>query len=79
MRQRGCLNARTNSLLRAIILAPGEGLLEKLASVSEDAELPLRMRLDSLKHLAGGLHGRIRISHAAKRQLADNFELETPE
>jgi hypothetical protein len=79
MRQRGCLNARTNSLMRALILADGEGLIERLSAVVDDPSLPLRMQLDACKHLSGALHGRIRLNAAAKRQLGENFNLETPE
>ena len=65
--------------MRALILAPGDGLIERLSAVVADPSLPLRMQLDACKHLSGALHGRIRFNHAAKRQLANNFELETPE
>ena len=73
MRPRGSLNRRTDSLIRAIDHAPGAALLERLSHVGEDERLPLRMRLDAVKLLSGALHGRIRLHHAAKRQIADNM------
>ena len=79
MRSRGALNARTNSLMRALVLAPGEGLIERLSAVADNPQLPLRMQLDACKHLAGALHGRIRLNHAAKRHLGEHFNLVTPE
>jgi hypothetical protein len=60
-------------LIRAIDHAPGADLLERLSHVGEDERLPLRMRLDAVKLLSGALHGRIRLNHAAKRQIADNM------
>ena len=72
-RPRGSLNRRTDSLIRAIDHAPGADLLERLSHVGEDERLPLRMRLDAVKLLSGALHGRIRLNHAAKRQIADNM------
>ena len=61
--------------MRAITTAPGEGLLERLAHVSENDNLPIRMRCDSLKLLAGGLFGRIRLSPTAKLHLSEHFDL----
>ena len=79
MRPKGHLNGRTNALIRAITVADGEGLVEKLSFVSDNDTLPVRMRLDALKHLTGALHGRIRLNAAAKRHLASQFDLTTPE
>ena len=69
-RTAGSLNRRTNSLVRALERAPGD-LLEKLAAVTNDDRLPLRMRLDSCKILSGALHGRVRLSAKAKRELKE--------
>ena len=44
-----------------------------LSHVGEDERLPLRMRLDAVKLLSGALHGRIRLNHAARRQIAENM------
>lgn len=57
------------SLMRAIEGSDGEDLLDGLASVAEDSELPLRMRLDACKILSGALHGRVRMDAAAKRKM----------
>lgn len=70
----GALNRRTMSLLRAIEDTNGEDLLDSLASVADDDELPFRMRLDACKILAGALHGRVRINAAAKRKLNIKFK-----
>jgi hypothetical protein len=78
-RPRGSLNNKTNSLIRALTQAEGEGLMERLAAVSEDDSKPLRMRLDACKHLAGALHGRIRLNYKAKRELGEAFHLRSPE
>ena len=73
-RTTGSRNRRTDSLIRAIDRAPGDDLLLRLATVSEDAALPLRMRLDALKLLGGAMYGRVRLSHAAKQQITANLE-----
>ncbi len=79
-RPRGSLNARTASLMRALTLADtGEGLIERLSIVAEDDDLPLRMRLDAVRYLAGALMGRVRMSYKTKRELAKSFSLQTPE
>ena len=78
-RPRGSLNARTSSLVRALTLAEGEGLIERLAVVSEDDALPLRMRMDAVRHLAGALMGRVRMSWKTKQELAKHFPLHSPE
>ena len=69
-RTTGSLNRRTNSLVRALERVDGD-LLEKLSAVSADTTLPLRMRLDSCKILSGALHGRVRLSAKAKRELKE--------
>ena len=73
MRKRGSLNKRTDSFIRAVDRAEGADLLTKLSAMSEDPALPLRMRLDAVRYLSGALHGRVRLNHAAKRQIADNM------
>jgi hypothetical protein len=72
-RTKGSLNRRTNSLVRALDHANGTDLLEKLALVGEDTSLPLKLQLDALKHLSGAMHGRIRLHHAAKKQLQESM------
>lgn len=62
------LNRRTESLIRAVSHVDGN-LLERLALISEDESLPLKMRLDALRYLSGALHGRVRLSAAAKSRL----------
>jgi hypothetical protein len=48
-------------------------LLERLSALTQDASLPMRMRLDACKLLSGALHGTVRLNAAAKQQIQDNF------
>lgn len=72
-RPRGSLTRRTDSLIREITNVDDGDLLERLATVTGNEELPLRMRLDALKLLSGALHGRIRLSQPAKVKLANEL------
>ncbi len=60
-RQKGSLNIRTQSLIRAVANAEGASLAERLSSMVDDGALPLRMRLDCCRLLAGALSGRVRL------------------
>jgi len=73
-RPRGSLTRRTDSLIREITNVDDGDLLERLATVTGNEELPLRMRLDALKLLSGALHGRIRLSQPAKVKLSKELE-----
>jgi hypothetical protein len=72
-RKGACLNKQTDSLIRAIDRAPGADLLERLSALTQDASLPMRMRLDACKLLSGALHGGIRLSTTAKEKIQTNF------
>ena len=68
-RQKGSLNIRTQSLIRAVANAEGADLAQRLASMVDDGALPLRMRLDCCRLLAGALSGRVRLHHAAQERI----------
>ena len=68
-RNRGSLNRRTESLVRAVANAQGADLVERLSSMVDDGALPLRMRLDCYRLLAGALSGRVRLHHAAQERI----------
>ena len=72
-RQKGSLNVRTQSLIRAVANAEGADLAQRLASMVDDGALPLRMRLDCCRLLAGALSGRVRLHDAAQRQITDDL------
>lgn len=68
-RTKDALSRRTESLIRAVDHSPGENLYDRLSHLVDDDALPLRMRLDALRHLSGYLHARVRLSDAAKRRI----------
>ncbi|MDC0148879.1 hypothetical protein OAI11_00815 [Rhodospirillales bacterium] len=70
----GALSKRTESFIRAVSHAPGDDLLEKFYHVSNDENLPLRLRLDAVRHLSGYLAGRVRLNAKTKAILNDNME-----
>ena len=74
MRTKGSLNRRTETFIRAVQHAPGETLYQRLAHVMDDESLPLRMRLDAVRHLSGALHGRVRLNAKTKAILNDNMK-----
>ena len=75
-RKRGSLNRRTDSFVRAVDRAEGSDLIIKIAGMTADPCLPRRMRLDAARYLSGALHGRIRLHHSAKAQIANNLAAE---
>jgi hypothetical protein len=68
-RQKGSLNVRTQSLIRAVANAEGASLAERLSSMVDDGALPLRMRLDCCRLLAGALSARVRLHDAAQEAI----------
>jgi hypothetical protein len=73
-RTRGALSKRTESFIRAVSHAEGDDLLEKFYHVSNNETLPLRLRLDAVRHLAGYLAGRVRLNAKTKKILNDNLK-----
>ena len=73
-RTKGSLSKRTESFIRAVSHAPGDDLLDKFYHVSNDENLPLRLRLDAVRHLSGYLAGRVRLNAKTKKILNDNME-----
>ena len=74
-RTHGALSKRTESFIRAVSHAPGDDLLAKFYHVSNDETLPLRLRLDAVRHLSGYLAGRIRLNSKTKKILDANLEV----
>ena len=72
-RNRGSLNRRTESLVRAVANAQGADLVERLSSMVDDGALPLQMRLDCCRLLSGALSGRVRLHAAAQRRITDDL------
>ena len=72
-RNPGALNRKTESLIRAIGQAPGDDLLERLSHLMDNEELPLRVRLDAVSHLAGHLHRRARLNAKAKQRINETI------
>jgi len=73
-RTKGSLSKRTESFIRAVTHSKGDDLLEKFYHVSNDENLPLRLRLDAVRHLSGYLAGRVRLNAKTKKILNDNME-----
>jgi hypothetical protein len=66
-RSAGALNRRTESMLRAIDRAEGENLIDCLSHISQDDDLPLRMRMDACRMLGGSLYGKMRLHERTKK------------